>query len=179
VIDILVQPHGNQRAAERFFRKLLHGQGSEPLRIITDQLKLLCCDVKHLQQRDSQCGALRQQSSRSLASADAPTRAAKQGRRQEPCSTPDHLPSLSKCLRFPAAVLLRSAIQMGNSKTTLRPGSKRRFKRISYFGPTVFKAAHDSACVDVCSGTCLNIERSFWVAVWWRDTLPRSLWSMA
>jgi len=105
--------------------------------------------------------------------------AAKQGRRQEPCSTPDHLPSLSKCLRFPAAVLLRSAIQMGNSKTTLRPGSKRRFKRISYFGPTVFKAAHDSACVDVCSGTCLNIERSFWVAVWWRDTLPRSLWSMA
>ena len=37
VIDILVLPHRNQRAAERFFRKLLRGQGSEPLRIITDQ----------------------------------------------------------------------------------------------------------------------------------------------
>jgi putative transposase len=39
VIDILVQTHRDQRAAERFFRKLLHGQGSEPLRIITDQLR--------------------------------------------------------------------------------------------------------------------------------------------
>ena len=34
-----VQPHRDQRAAERFFRKLLHSQGSEPLRIITDQLR--------------------------------------------------------------------------------------------------------------------------------------------
>src|SRR5271170_5187310 len=39
VIDILVQPHRDQRAAERFLRKLLRGQGSEPLQIITDKLR--------------------------------------------------------------------------------------------------------------------------------------------
>jgi putative transposase len=39
VIDILVQPHRDQRAAERFFRRLLRGQGAEPLRIITDKLR--------------------------------------------------------------------------------------------------------------------------------------------
>jgi transposase-like protein len=39
VIDILVQPHRDQRAAERFFRKLLRGQGSQPLQIITDKLR--------------------------------------------------------------------------------------------------------------------------------------------
>jgi len=32
VIDILVQPRRDRRAAERFFRKLLKGQGREPLR---------------------------------------------------------------------------------------------------------------------------------------------------
>ena len=32
VIDILVQPHRNQHAAERFFRRLLSGQGKEPFR---------------------------------------------------------------------------------------------------------------------------------------------------
>ena len=41
VIDILVQPHRDQRAAGRFFRKLLRGQGSEPLQIITDQIEKL------------------------------------------------------------------------------------------------------------------------------------------
>src|SRR5712691_9928281 len=39
VIDILVQPHRDQRAAERFFRRLLRGQGKEPFRIITDKLR--------------------------------------------------------------------------------------------------------------------------------------------
>src|SRR6266705_657777 len=39
VIDILVQPHRDQRAAERFFRRLLCGQGKEPFRIITDKLR--------------------------------------------------------------------------------------------------------------------------------------------
>ena len=39
VIDILVQPHRDQRAAERFLRRLLRGQGAEPLRIITDELR--------------------------------------------------------------------------------------------------------------------------------------------
>jgi len=39
VIDILVQPHRDQRAAERFFRKLLKGQEREPRRLVTDKLR--------------------------------------------------------------------------------------------------------------------------------------------
>jgi putative transposase len=39
VIDILVQPRRNRRAAERFFRKLLKGQGREPRRMVTDKLR--------------------------------------------------------------------------------------------------------------------------------------------
>ena len=39
VIDILVQPRRDQRAAERFFRRLLRGQGKEPFQIITDKLR--------------------------------------------------------------------------------------------------------------------------------------------
>jgi len=39
VIDILVQPHRDQRAAERFFRRLLRGQGKEPFRVVTDNLR--------------------------------------------------------------------------------------------------------------------------------------------
>ncbi|MGB6335170.1 MAG: IS6 family transposase [Thermoanaerobaculia bacterium] len=39
VIDILVQSRRNRHAAERFFRKLLEGQGSEPRRLVTDKLK--------------------------------------------------------------------------------------------------------------------------------------------
>ena len=39
VIDILVQSRRNRRAAERFFRKLLKGQGKPPLRLVTDKLK--------------------------------------------------------------------------------------------------------------------------------------------
>ena len=39
MIDILVQRHRDQCAAERFFRRLLRGQGAEPLRIITDKLR--------------------------------------------------------------------------------------------------------------------------------------------
>ena len=39
VIDLLVQPRRNRRAAERFFRKLLKGQGSEPRWLVTDQLR--------------------------------------------------------------------------------------------------------------------------------------------
>lgn len=38
VIDILVQRHRNARAAKRFFRKLLKGQGMEPRRLVTDKL---------------------------------------------------------------------------------------------------------------------------------------------
>ena len=39
VIDILAQSRRDQRAAERFFRKLLKGQGREPRRLITDKLR--------------------------------------------------------------------------------------------------------------------------------------------
>jgi len=39
VIDILVQPRRDQCAAERFFRRLLKGQGSEPWRLVTDKLR--------------------------------------------------------------------------------------------------------------------------------------------
>ena len=39
VIDILVQPRRDRRAAERFFRRLQRGQGQQPLRIITDRLR--------------------------------------------------------------------------------------------------------------------------------------------
>ena len=38
VIDILVQSWRNRRAAERFFRKLLKGQGRVPFRLVTDRL---------------------------------------------------------------------------------------------------------------------------------------------
>jgi putative transposase len=39
VIDILVQKHRNARAAKRFFRKLLIGQGTTPWRLVTDRLR--------------------------------------------------------------------------------------------------------------------------------------------
>jgi putative transposase len=39
VIDVLVQPRRDQAAAERFFRKLLKGQGKEPWRLVTDRLR--------------------------------------------------------------------------------------------------------------------------------------------
>ena len=39
VIGILVQPRRSRREAERFFRKLLKGQGSEPRWLITDKLR--------------------------------------------------------------------------------------------------------------------------------------------
>ena len=39
VIDILLQPRRDQRAAERFLSRLVRGQGKEPFRIVTDKLK--------------------------------------------------------------------------------------------------------------------------------------------
>ena len=39
VIDILVQPRRDRRAAQRFFGRLLKGQGAEPRRLVTDKLK--------------------------------------------------------------------------------------------------------------------------------------------
>ncbi len=39
VIDILVQPRRDRRAAECFFRRLLKSQGGEPWRLVTDKLR--------------------------------------------------------------------------------------------------------------------------------------------
>ena len=39
VLDILIQSRRDQKAAERFFRKVLKGQGSEPRRAVTDGLR--------------------------------------------------------------------------------------------------------------------------------------------
>jgi len=56
-IDILVQPRRNQRAAERFFRRLLKGQGGEPRWLVTDKLRsydaahrTIMPTVKHINQ---------------------------------------------------------------------------------------------------------------------------------
>jgi len=38
-IDILVQTRRNKRAAKRFFKKLLKGQGTIPIKIVTDKLR--------------------------------------------------------------------------------------------------------------------------------------------
>jgi putative transposase len=39
MIDILVQRRRNQKSAERFFRRLLKGQGGEPRWLVTDKLR--------------------------------------------------------------------------------------------------------------------------------------------
>ena len=39
VIDILLQPRRDRRAAARFFRKLLKGQGCVPRKMVTDKLR--------------------------------------------------------------------------------------------------------------------------------------------
>ena len=39
VLDILVQPRRDRKAAKRFFRKLLKGQARSPWRLVTDKLK--------------------------------------------------------------------------------------------------------------------------------------------
>jgi DDE domain len=39
VLDILVQARRDQSAAERFFRKLLKSQGTEPRSLVTDRLR--------------------------------------------------------------------------------------------------------------------------------------------
>jgi len=55
VIDILVQRRRNHRAAERFFRRLIKGQGGEPRWLMTDKLKsydaahrIMMPSVKHI-----------------------------------------------------------------------------------------------------------------------------------
>lgn len=58
VIDILVQPRRDRCAAERFFRRLLRGQGREPWCLITDKLRsysaaipISFCHVAHTTER--------------------------------------------------------------------------------------------------------------------------------
>ncbi len=75
VLDVLVQPRRNRRAAERFFRKLLKGQGSEPRRLVTDKLRSYG-EAKHHAFGGSRHCSLCEQSGRSLASADTTARTA-------------------------------------------------------------------------------------------------------
>ena len=46
MIDILVQSRRNRRKAERFFRKLLKGQGKVPFHLVTDKLKSYSAAVR-------------------------------------------------------------------------------------------------------------------------------------
>ena len=62
VIDVLVQRYRNARAAERFFRKLLKGQGSKPWLLVTDKLRSYGARTPaHHAFRGSQHGTLREQ----------------------------------------------------------------------------------------------------------------------
>jgi len=79
VIDILVQPRRDRRAAERFFRKLLKGQGRAPRRLITDKLRSYSAAHGLVILCRSQHEAVREQSSGSLSSTNPPTRATDAG----------------------------------------------------------------------------------------------------
>ena len=48
VIDILVQSHRDSEAAEKFFRKILGGEGPTPRRVITDRLGSYCVAMRKL-----------------------------------------------------------------------------------------------------------------------------------
>jgi putative transposase len=47
VLDILVQKRKDKRAAERFFKKLMKGQGRSAREIVTDKLPQLRCNEKN------------------------------------------------------------------------------------------------------------------------------------
>ena len=80
LLDILVQSRRNRRAAIRFFRKVLKGQGRLPNRLITDKLRSYSAAHRTVMPSvPTQHAAVREQSSRGLASADATTRAADAG----------------------------------------------------------------------------------------------------
>jgi hypothetical protein len=74
VIDILVQKHRNARAAKRFFRKLLKGQGSEPWHLVTDKLRSYAAAHRNIMPSVVHDTTLCQQPGRNLTSADATTR---------------------------------------------------------------------------------------------------------
>ena len=76
VIDLLVQSRRDRRAAARFFRTLLKGQGRAPRRLVTDQLRSYAAAHRTaIAVGDAQHPAVREQSSGGLASADAAPRA--------------------------------------------------------------------------------------------------------
>ncbi len=75
VIEIVVQPRRDRRAAERFFRKLLKGQGAEPLRLVTDKLRSYGSASDHHALRQTRYEAVRKQPSRGLPPAGPTARA--------------------------------------------------------------------------------------------------------
>ena len=102
VIDILVQPRRNRRAAIRFFRKLLNTQGAIPRCLITDKLpsyqrRLPYPDPVGPARHSPVC----EQSRRSVSSTDPPPRA------------PD------------------AGLQIDRTPTTLRVGPRRRPESLS------------------------------------------------
>jgi transposase-like protein len=59
----VLQPRRDQRAAERFFRRLVHGQGKEPFRIVTDKTQeLQCSPTNSVAEGESRHATIRQQS---------------------------------------------------------------------------------------------------------------------
>ena len=77
VIDILVQPQRDQRAAERFFRRLLPWSTHRTVADLHRQAeKLFRCHPNHPSECDAHCGGIRQQSSGSVTSVDPPARTA-------------------------------------------------------------------------------------------------------
>ena len=71
VIDILVQSRRNRCAAERFFIKLLKGQGKVPFRIVTDKLKSYGAALRTIMPSvNHDTNSVLEQSSRSLAPTD-------------------------------------------------------------------------------------------------------------
>ena len=72
VIDLLVQSRRNRRAASRFFRKLLKGQGREPRRLNHGPAPQLLSGAPHRHAVSrAQHDAIREQPSRGLPSTDA------------------------------------------------------------------------------------------------------------
>ena len=72
VLDILVQSRRDRRAAARFFRKVLKGQGRSPRRLVTDKLRSYSAAHRTVMPSvDSQHAAVCEQPRRGFASTDA------------------------------------------------------------------------------------------------------------
>ena len=77
VLDILVQSRRNRRAAVRFFRKLLKGQGQHPRLLVTDKLRSYPAACRSVMPSVIHCtdryANNRPETTASLARAQAPT----------------------------------------------------------------------------------------------------------